>query len=260
LAFYQIGAVLHDLLKKKTIFEEFLLLYPRMVEAVKYATPDLNVPGADPDLVALAQSCLVKDPATRLKLVTWESFTTALPPVSAATIKDRVKKRQARVASVAQEEPAALNRKLVLNDLLGRTSTMIRDECLTNDDVFPPVEVHDHPLPDADVVAFRAAFPRSNGKGLQVSFALLFYIRLLDVAANIVEIRVAASVSGDVRRFPPEGFSSACVLYRGPFGEERVKARIDFALYTTVDAVSAQTAMNHDETRPLSIVVPERTE
>jgi eukaryotic-like serine/threonine-protein kinase len=260
LAFYQIGAVLHDLLKKKTIFEEFLLLYPRMVEAVKYATPDLNVPGADPDLVALAQSCLVKDPATRLKLVRWESFTTTPPPVSVATIKDRVKKRQASVASVSQYEPAALNRRLVLNDLLGRTSTMIRDECLSNVDVFPPVEVHDHPPPDTDVVAFRAAFPRSNGKGLQVSFALLFHIRLLDVAANIVEISASAAVSGDVRKFPPKAFSAACVLYRGPFGEERVKVRIDYALYTTVDAVAAQVPMNHDETKPLSVTIPDGME
>ena len=74
LAFYQIGAVLHDLIKKKTIFEEYLIPYARMVDAVKHTPPDLNVPGADPDLLALARSCLVKDPASRLKLVTWEKF------------------------------------------------------------------------------------------------------------------------------------------------------------------------------------------
>ena len=74
LAFYQIGEVLHDLLMKKTIFEEYLIPYPRMVEAVKYATPDLNAPGADADLVALSQSCLIKRPEKRLKLVTWEEL------------------------------------------------------------------------------------------------------------------------------------------------------------------------------------------
>ena len=62
-----------------------------MVDAVKHTPPDLNVPGADPDLLALAQSCLVKDPATRLKLVTWENFATVPPPVTVATIRDQGK-------------------------------------------------------------------------------------------------------------------------------------------------------------------------
>ena len=61
---------------------------------------------------------------------------------------------------------------------------MIRDECLSNLEVFPPVEVHDHPPSGVDMVAFRAAFPESSEKGLPVPFALLFRIQLLDVATS----------------------------------------------------------------------------
>lgn len=259
LAFYQIGAVLHDLLTKKPIFEEFSIPYARMVEAVKYATPDLNIPGADPDLVALAQSCLVKDPTTRLKLVTWEKFEAAPPPVTVATIKDRVKKRQASVSAVAQPEPTASPR-LALSELLGPLTNMIRGECLSNADVFPQVEVHDHPTLDGDVVAFRAAFPKATGKGLPISFALLFSMRLLDVASNIVEVSVAGAVSKDVRRFPPEAFSPASVLYRGPFGNEKLKARVDYALYAAVDAVIGNSAVECEEAGPLSITIPDGME
>jgi serine/threonine protein kinase len=257
LAFYQMGAVLHDLLKKKAIFEEYLIPYPRMIEAVKYTTPDLNVPGADPDLVALAQSCLVKDPAKRLRLVTWESFMGPAPPVSVATIKARVKRRQASAPAVTQDEPTALSRGLALNELLGRATTVIRDECLSNLEVFPPVEVHDHPAPNVDTVAFRAAFPEAIDKGLPVPFALLFRIEILDLAADIVEISVSAAVSGDVRNFQPDAFSPAQVLYRGPYGNEIVRPRIDYALYAAVEAVIAHPAVNYDESRPLSIMIPD---
>lgn len=261
LAIYQMGAVLHDLLTKRTIFEEFLIPYPRMVEAVKYTSPDLNVPGADPDLVALAQSCLVKDPITRLRLVNWDSFAAAPPAVSVATIKDRVKKRQLSVSPEAgNDELVSLGRGRMLNDLLARTSTMIRDECLDNVDVFPPVEVHDDTPPGADAVAFRAAFPQSTGKSLSVSFALLFSIKLLDVPASIVEISVACAISRDVRTFPGRAFSPHCVLYRGPFSDEMVKERIDYALYTAVEAAMACAAVSHGDAQPLNIMVPGTTE
>jgi len=230
-----------------------------MVEAVKYTTPDLNIPGADPDLVALAQSCLVKDATTRLKLVKWEKFAAAPPPITVATIKDRVKKRQVSVSAAAPPEPPASPR-LAPSELLGPITNMIRSECLSNADVFPQVEIHDHPVPDSDTVAFRAAFPKATGKGLPVSFALLFTVRLLDMAANIVEISMAGAVSKDVRKFPPEAFSAACVLYRGPFGNDALKARIDYALYAAVEAAIANPVVNDDQTGPLSVIVPDGME
>jgi eukaryotic-like serine/threonine-protein kinase len=260
LAFYQIGAVLHDLLKKKTIFEDLSIPYPRMVEAVKYEIPDLNIPGADPDLVALAQSCLVKDPVTRRKLVTWESFTKTTPPLSLATIKDRVKKKQVIACSIPQDEPAALTRGLALNQLLGRTVTMIRDECLSNVDVFPPVEVHDHQAPDAESVSFRAAFPRAPGKGLLASFALLINIRLLDVAASIVEINVSGALSKDVRGFTKDVFSPSRVLYRGPFTNDKLKTDLVYVLYTAIEAVMANPPLNDDDAQPLSVTIPDAME
>jgi hypothetical protein len=261
LAFYQIGAVLHDLIQRKPIFEEYCTPYARLVDAVKHTPPELDVPGADADLVALAKSCLVKDPAIRLKLVKWETFAASPPPTSVATIKDRVRKRQATVMPrVEQEEQLAASPRLALNDLVGRTQTMIRNECFSNADVFPPVEVHDHPPPAVDTAEFRAAFPKSAGKGIKSAFALAIRIRLLDAGPSIVEISMSAAVSGEVRRFPQEVLSQVSALYRGPFGDEVVKARIDYALYAAIEATIAHPAVAQDETRPLTILIPERME
>lgn len=260
LAFYQIGAVLHDLIKKKPIFDEFQIPYARMVDAVKHTAPDLHVPGADPDLVALAQSCLVKDPATRLTLVTWDSFANPPRPTDVASIRDRVRRRVATSAAAVKEEPVLLSRGLVLNELHGRISTVIRDECLSHVDVFPPVEIHDYSPPDVESIAFRAAFPAAREKSLTVPLALLFRIRLLDLAAQIVEVNVGAAVSSDVRRFPIEAFSADRVLYRGPVGNEKLKAQIDYALYAAVEAAIGHSSLKYDQTQALNIIVSESAE
>lgn len=261
LTFYQIGAVLYDLIKRKPLFEEFSVPYARMVEAVKYETPDFNVPGADVDLVSLAQSCLVKDPALRLRLVTWDSFKVSQPPVSVTTIKDRVKRLQAGASTdIAPSELNSSNLRLALNTLLSVTSTMIREECSSNKDVFPQYEVHDEPTGDVDSAAFRVAFPKSTGKGVPVAFAILFRIRLLDVGANIVEISGSGAVSGDVRRFPPEKFSPPTVLYCGPFAEQTIRTQVAYSLYAAMEAVFVHPAVGLDDVFSLTIKMPENVE
>jgi serine/threonine protein kinase len=260
LAFYQIGAVLHDLLTRRKIFEEHSTPYARLVEAVKYAEPELKVPGADADLVALAGSCLAKNPATRLRLVTWASFSATPPKVTVASVKERVLKRQAAIAAPAADPQPAVNLRRALSDLVSRATGIIRDESAENSDVFPPVEVHDHPPPDGSSAAFRAAFPKTPSKGISHAFALLFRITVLDTAANLVEIVVSAAVSGNVRRFPPNVFGPEQKVYSGPFGEELVKNRIRLVLYASMEAAMGDAPANPDEARALTIEIPDELE
>lgn len=260
LTFYQIGAVLHDLLTRQKIFEADSTPYARLVEAVKYTVPDLKVPGADPDLVALAGSCLAKDPATRLHLVTWRSFSAAPPKMVVASLKDRVIKRQAATAAPIADCMPAMNLRRALNDLVSRTSNIIRDESVQSSGAIPPVEVHDHPQPDESSAMFRAAFPRSPSRGIPNSFAFLFRISMLDVDASLVEITVSAAVSGDVRQFPPEAFSAAQDVYKGPYGEELVKNKICLVLYAGVEAAMGEAPVNPDEARALTFVIPYQSE
>jgi serine/threonine protein kinase len=260
LAFYQIGAVLHDLLTKKTIFQEYAFPYARMVDAVKHMTPHLEIPGADEDLVALAKACLVKDPNTRLRLVKWESFAPLSPPVSTASIKDRIKRKQASAAYEPAETADALSSTLALKEILGETTTIIRAECLSNRGEFPPIEVHEHPSLNADSVSFRAAFPSAAEKKILASFALLFRIQLVDRATKMVEVTVGGAMSSDVRTFPCAAFSEHIVIYRGPAGTQNFKEKIKYALYAAVDATMSEPAPLADETKPLKIVVPDIAE
>lgn len=259
-SFYQIGAVLHDLLTGRRIFEEHISPEARLIEAVKFIVPKFDVPGADPELVALAGSCLAKEPATRLRLVKWENFSATAPKVTAASLKDRVMKRQAAAVVPVAEPVPAVNVRRALNELVSRATGIVRDESADNSDVLPPVEVHDHPAPDGSTAVFRAAFPKMAEKGIPNAFALAFRITVLDVSANLVEIVVSAAVSGNVEKFSPEGYGPTQPVYSGPFGEELVKSRIRLALYAGIEAAMGHSPIGDDAVEPLPIQIPETQE
>ena len=149
-SFYQIGAVLHDLITRKPLFSEFCTPSALLVQAVQHETPPIDGAGIDPDLVLLAKNCLVKDPELRLRLVRWDSFSSSPPPVSVASLRDRARRILATEAAPAtQEEAAAVNARVRLHELVGQIQAMIRKECFENADLFPAVEVHDHPSDSA---------------------------------------------------------------------------------------------------------------
>ena len=76
LTFYQLGAVLHDLLMKRPLFANEVRTGNRyrVAAAVLLTDPEIRAPHALPRLVALARNCLVKDDRVRLNRVSWNSF------------------------------------------------------------------------------------------------------------------------------------------------------------------------------------------
>lgn len=76
ITFYQIGAVLHDLLTRRPLFQDRTVPFARLVTAVQCEVPRLP-PLAPTDLVDLCRDCLHKDPAVRLERVNWERLESA---------------------------------------------------------------------------------------------------------------------------------------------------------------------------------------
>jgi len=78
LNFYQLGAVLHDLIAKRPIFQQEMEMGNRWLVARAVLTKTPSFADGDPNrlahLKALASRCLVKDIQSRLSLVGWEDF------------------------------------------------------------------------------------------------------------------------------------------------------------------------------------------
>lgn len=73
LTFYQIGAVLHDMIMRKPIFADIVATKnkARLIDAVKHQLPKIAAPDVDPLLINIANACLTKDPRQRLARVSW---------------------------------------------------------------------------------------------------------------------------------------------------------------------------------------------
>lgn len=78
LNFYQMGAVLHDLIMKRPLFHHEMSLGNRWLVARAVLTKVPSFGDVDPNRLAnlksLASRCLVKDLDSRLQLVSWEDF------------------------------------------------------------------------------------------------------------------------------------------------------------------------------------------
>ena len=74
ISFYQLGAVLHDLIMKSPIFHSYRQPFAVMVDAVREVNPKISAKDVDSQLVLLAKTCLLKDPSQRLKYLNWDRF------------------------------------------------------------------------------------------------------------------------------------------------------------------------------------------
>lgn len=95
--FYQLGAVLHDLLMRKGLYAEYENPFASLVQAIENPSINPEIYGSDARSVALCRNCLLKNPATRLELVKWEDFAAlSVPPAveSPAEARERIRKRQ----------------------------------------------------------------------------------------------------------------------------------------------------------------------
>lgn len=128
--FYQLGAVLHDLLMRKPLFAEFSEPYPVLVRAVLEETP--RIVGDNPRLVQLARKALVKKPETRLELVDWNDFLDDKEQETDAinTVRQKILQRQKlsqatlQVAGVGDAEKRRLF-KQQLDSLCGSFETRL---------------------------------------------------------------------------------------------------------------------------------------
>lgn len=111
LNFYQVGAVLHDLIMKEPLFDAEVKLGNRwlVAKAVLTTPPSFSEPNRErfPELKALASRCLVKDLDTRLQLVGWDDFVLDGGQDPLSSLRGRLAKRQASAGVQAKATSGA---------------------------------------------------------------------------------------------------------------------------------------------------------
>lgn len=205
LNFYQVGAVLHDLIKKEALFQHEIGLGNRWLVAravlTKQPTFADAAPSRLPALKALALRCLTKDLDTRLSMVGWEDFLLEGSSDPLAALRGRLAKGLVGLGGQAGATSAA-RLAFERTDYLRRLSERIRTEligiCGTNLPLTMRLPAPGEPL--------EVDFSFSPNKSLSIDCVAVFswQAEIYERTANVdMGVRILCAGQPDVAN-PPE--------------------------------------------------------
>lgn len=221
ITFYQLGAVLHDLLMRKPLFGDRKIPYARLVRAVVSETPRIDAPGIDPDLRLLAKSCLMKSPEQRLALVKWEDFSRPYAPGDLDAVRKRIAMHTAVEAAGVPQSPdvAALIRKQ-LYALRTSIHAAVVGTCKAEKDL---PRYSQRLSTKSPLVVLRATFDLPDGNYV----AVFCSGEVLDAHADMHDLRLSACVAPAGQPIPAEPDAAAAVnAKKGPLSDEDIRSAV----------------------------------
>lgn len=188
LNFYQVGAVLHDLIKKEPLFQHEMSLANRwlVARAVLTKQPSFSdvLPNRLPDLKALAIRCLTKDLDTRLSIVGWEDFLLQGSTDPLAALRSRLGKGLAGLGGQAKQTSQA-RLEFERTDYLKRLAERIRTELIATCGTELPLTLR-MPAP-GEPIELRFAFSPNKAVSIHCLVAFSWQSEIYEKTA-IVEI------------------------------------------------------------------------
>jgi serine/threonine protein kinase len=247
LSIYQIGGVLHDLIMRRPLFEEYTNPYARLVNAVQNNTPNVSSTTVPSYLVEACQAALVKNPTTRLQLVSWDSFRPPKKATAGTAARERVTNRSILNQAMALTEVSSASGQ---DDLLEATINLIKVEARRirseNTDVLPPLTVTRVPR-DGKVVTI--GFRPTPQQGLGMGLTLEVEVEVVDVSSQAVALSVFAFAG---RRPATSSTEDRVVVYRGIFNPTGTAGALESLIYVGVDRAQQYTEGNPDSALDLS--------
>ena len=241
LTFYQLGAVLHDMLMNQRLFSKFAYPFARLVEAVKYEIPRIETADVPPDLVLLANNCLLKDPQLRLRMVKWEDFEPrGVSPASAAEAKERIRKRQVQVQEGLpprgdlDADRNAWELRRTVERIKAKVEEIIREEILSGG-LFPPMELHESQTQASERVEFLARFAPSTPHALPHFLEICFTVVLLEQKALTIQLECYAAIYRSPEQAKPDRPPLSLSFFQGVFEESVIRSRLRDMLYPLLD-------------------------
>jgi serine/threonine protein kinase len=235
--FYQLGAVLHDLIMGCHIFPDIEEPYAKLVEAILHTAPRITCDDLPLPLVNLAQNCLVKDPIMRLKLVSWDDFIPKNSETgSLSEIKKQISARQLALRSQIDEGTHAMKGArsvapdLLLHEIAETLHDSIRQDCVSSSH-FPPISIESIFYDDACSTRLVVSFQPNNDPVFLHHMMVVISVELASPKESVLEIKYVAAVSQS--EVPLETMSSQPmqILLRGVANPEEIKRRVNFLMF-----------------------------
>lgn len=238
LTFYQLGAVLHDMIMRKPLFQEFTDPYAKLVTAIEYEIPHIESIEVDKSLLFLARNCLTKDPKKRLEIVSWDDFKKKDPgQENYESAKQRIRKRKllAEVGTDRDREQAIRELTRKQSELLAKIQHILHRECIGSG-LFPPMEMHEIPTENVNRSNLLLSFSPSLNHNLSHHLALWFVVQLEDRDSEIVKVEFVAGVGSDIIQESQFRELSLECIFNGVFDVDVFGERINDFIYPALDA------------------------
>lgn len=226
LTFYQIGAVLHDMIMQYPIFEGSTEPFAKLVHAIDKETPVIFKEDVDSDLIDLAKRCLLKSPDLRLKCVAWEKFEFNSSKANLLSVCDRIKERtevyKINSGNYIEEidEQRVIEQRLF--DLCDSIDKIIRTVCIGKDH-FPRIQISSKNNTKNELISI-ISFPVSQSHGLFKPLYILIVSRFLDYKTKFIQLECIGYISDNLVEYEEK---SSSLLYEGFCYEKDIQTSIN---------------------------------
>ncbi len=230
LSLYQIGGVLHDLIMRKPLFQDYVSPYGRLVMAVQNDLPSVVSATLPSYLVDACKAALVKNPRTRLELIGWGSFRPPAKTTAGLAARERVTRRSVVGQTVvAAPVPAASGVPDLVNAVIDLVKVEARRVRNANTTAFPPLTVARTP-PDGETVTI--ALRPAPAQGLPTGLTIELGVEVIDEAAQAIAVHICAW-RGAIAERPHdcEKFGA----FKGVFVQAAVSGLLENAMYMALD-------------------------
>ncbi len=229
LAIYQVGAVLHDLIMHRPIFDEFVNPYAALVNAVQHEQPSVASSAVPSYLVDACRMALVKDPERRIKLVEWDGFR---PPVAKSVADDarqRIGKRlllaETQTKPSIDEGPASAE---LLETVVEGLKIELRRIRQANSSIMPPLIVTRGPNRKP---VLHIKMTASEEFALMSDVNMDIVVSVIDVDSQAVQLQAKVFAGTALPVEPLE----ATNIFRGPYNSSAVSENIEAAMFVALD-------------------------
>jgi serine/threonine protein kinase len=220
--FYQLGGLLHDLIMRRPLFWDRVHPYPRLVKAISEEEPSLAADDVDPDLILLAQNCLAKKPAVRLRLVAWHHFREETPQSwKPEEVEARIRARHVRQRTSAQDRATVSASTWFVRDLTSDLQEAARNASTDSSVLLRATVVLRATGPNGVIVQVQS--PADPVVSLAEDLYFLIYADIFDAESKVVALSAAAAFG---RLDADSGRSHSIELYRGSYDERRTREKL----------------------------------
>ena len=242
ITFYQLGAVLYDLITRERLFEGFSLPKARLVKAVADEIPKINQPDVSQDLVLLADNCLLKDPERRLNFVEWKDFEDSGVVDASFAARERVRRRfGSSAAYTAHEDEIEANdwaTEQSLDALQHTIASALKDICVGEKSIPRSTTKRLRSSPTEHTTEVQLIFPASPGLRLLEPVSLLFTAKLVDVNPDVVQVYIRGTSSyNDLSELALQTLRThkPSLIFQGVLNAVMLSASLQSAVFRAID-------------------------